>query len=99
MRNNSLGRLLINRVTDLNFFLVRIEQELLARIVSEMNQPAPDPTTLIRPQSTPDSSTVSEPEDEDADMLGECRKITLAVIFQSCQYLGRCSVALQLNKC
>jgi len=76
-----------------------IEQELLARIVSEMNPPAPDPTTLIRPQSTPDSSTVSEPEDEDADMLGECRKITLAVIFQSCQYLGRCSVALQLNKC
>ena len=52
-------------------FLIRIEQELLARIVSEMNQPAPDPTTLIRPQSTPDSSTVSEPEDEDADMLGE----------------------------
>lgn len=55
----------------MNLFLVRIEQELLAQIVSEMNQPAPDPTTLIRPQSTPDSSTVSEPEDEDADMLGE----------------------------
>ena len=43
----------------------------MARIVSEMNQPASDPTTLIRPQSTPDSSTVSEQEDEDADMLGE----------------------------
>lgn len=64
-------RLLIAWGTDLNLSLVRIEQELLARIVSEMNQPAPDPTTLIRAQSTPDSSTVSESVDEDADMLGE----------------------------
>lgn len=46
-----------------------IEQELLARIVSEMNQPVPDPTTLIRPQATPESSIVSETEDEDDDML------------------------------
>ncbi|XP_044179361.1 TALPID3 protein-like isoform X2 [Acropora millepora] len=46
-----------------------IEQELLARMVSEMNQPASDPTTLIRPQATPESSTGSEPEDDDADML------------------------------
>lgn len=46
-----------------------IEQELLARIVSEMNPPVPDPTTLIRPHTTPESSTVSETEDEDADML------------------------------
>jgi len=46
-----------------------IEQELVARIVSEMNQPVPDPTALTRPQATPESSTVSEPEDEDADML------------------------------
>ena len=53
--------------------LIRIEQELLARIVSEMNPPVPDPTTLIRPHTTttPESSTVSETEDEDADMLGE----------------------------
>ena len=42
----------------------------MARIVSEMNQPVPDPTTLIRPQATPESSIVSETEDED-DMLGE----------------------------
>lgn len=49
----------------------RIEQELLARMVSEMNQPASDPTTLIRPQATPESTTGSEPEDDDADMLGE----------------------------
>ncbi|XP_068730212.1 TALPID3 protein-like isoform X1 [Montipora capricornis] len=46
-----------------------IEQELLARIVSEMNQPVPDPTTLTRPQAILESSTASEPEDEDADML------------------------------
>lgn len=52
-------------------FVFRIEQELLARIVSEMNQPVPDPTTMTRPQATPESSTISEPEDEDADMLGE----------------------------
>ena len=63
---------------DLNLLFVRIEQELLARIVSEMNQPVPDPTTQIRPQATPESSTVSEPEDEDADMLGELRQITSA---------------------
>lgn len=54
-------------------FLFRIEQELLARIVSEMNQPVPDPTALTRPQATPESSTVSEPEDEDADVLGELK--------------------------
>ena len=52
-------------------FVYRIEQELLARIVSEMNQPVPDPTALTRPQATPESSTASELEDEDADMLGE----------------------------
>ena len=52
-------------------FVDRIEQELLARIVSEMNQPVPDPTTLTRPQAIPESSTASEPEEEDADMLGE----------------------------
>lgn len=47
----------------------------MARIVSEMNQPVPDPTTLIRPQSTPESSTVSESaEDDDAHMLGELKK-------------------------
>lgn len=47
-----------------------IEQELLARIVSEMNQPVTDPTTLIRPQSTPESSsTVSETGDEDEEFL------------------------------
>lgn len=40
-------------------------------MVSEMNQPAPDPTTLIRPQATPESTIGSEPEDDDADMLGE----------------------------
>lgn len=40
-------------------------------MVSEMNQPASDPTTLIRPQATPASTTGSEPEDDDADMLGE----------------------------
>ena len=56
-------------------FVYRIEQELLARIVSEMNQPVPDPTALIRPQATPESSTVSEPEDEDADMLGEYKLV------------------------
>lgn len=73
MVSHWLGPLIISlERIDLDLFLaVRIEQELLARIVSEMNQPAPDPTTLIRPQSTPDSSTVSELEDEDADMLGE----------------------------
>lgn len=43
----------------------------MARIVSEMNRPVPDPTTLIRPQATPESSIVSETEDEDDDMLGE----------------------------
>ena len=52
-------------------FVYRIEQELLARIVSEINQPVPDPTSLIRPLATPESSTASEPEDEDADILGE----------------------------
>lgn len=73
MVSHWLGPLIISlERIDLDLFLaVRIEQELLARIVCEMNQPAPDPTTLIRPQSTPDSSTVSELEDEDADMLGE----------------------------
>ena len=51
----------------------RIEQELLARIVSEMNGPVPDPTVARRTQPTPDSSVVSESEqgEEDADMLGE----------------------------
>nr|ACJ61010.1 talpid3-like protein [Nematostella vectensis] len=41
-----------------------IEQELLARIVSEMNKPLPDPTTVTKPSDlTPDSSVVSESED------------------------------------
>lgn len=65
-------------------FVFRIEQELLARIVSEMNQPVPDPTTLIRPHTTPDSSTVSEPEDEDADMLGELETNNMR-LFSECE--------------
>ena len=54
------------------FSYSRVEQELLARIVSEMNQPVPDPTLPARrTEATPDSSVV--PDDgatEDADMLG-----------------------------
>lgn len=46
-----------------------VEQELLARIVSEMNQPVPDPTALTILQTTPESNTEPDSESDDADML------------------------------
>ena len=49
----------------------RIERELLALIVSEVNEPMPDPTSFTRTQGTPESSPLSESEDEDADRLSK----------------------------
>lgn len=55
----------------LNVFalFIRVEQELLARIVSEMNQPLPDPTLVARTPS--ESSLDSSVATDDGDMLGE----------------------------
>ena len=43
----------------------------MARIVSEMNQPVPDPTALTILQTTPESNTEPDSESDDADMLCE----------------------------
>lgn len=50
----------------------------MARIVSEMNQPVPDPTALTTLQTTPESSTESDSESDDADMLCE---LLIVIVF------------------
>lgn len=52
----------------------------MARIVSEMNQPVPDPTALTILQTTPESNTEPDSESDDADMLCE---LLIVIVFSN----------------
>ena len=51
--------------------LCRIEQELLARVVSEMAPPPPDPTSRIR--DSPSAQSFADSSDNEPDLAGRIR--------------------------
>ena len=52
-----------------SFSPCRIEQELLARVVSEMAPPPPDPTSRVR--RSPSSQSLAESSDTEPDLAGK----------------------------